>query len=493
MLVGILAGCVQIGTFPCDRDSQCTLGGTAGRCFAPGYCAMPDESCDSGYRFHDRGSPDDLAGKCAELLPSGSSSSDSSAGTLPSQSSSSGALESSGGSSSEGSSSHGSSTSTPTDCGDRPCACTISIASGSDHLCAARLDGVVVCWGRNNNGELGREQPSGPMPWPEPILVPGETNFNALVAGNHHTCGFASGNQVWCWGRNTVGEVDPADRSSPLPPRPVVAAETTGQLAVSPQHTCVTSSDTSLFECQGNNAFGEAGVAPPPNGPGPFASLIAKVGPIDQIAAGRDHTCARVGGEVWCWGRNLYGQLGVETPGNVNPDPLPVPLPGPASWLVAGRDHTCVAVDEGDSVLCWGRNIAGQIGDGSLMNASVPTPPVEPLPGKVVYMTARLDVTCALLDTEEVWCWGGDDGNDLGGQIAGDAIVTAPLRIDVIDELPEPLIALAVGHRHLCGVAESMRLWCWGADNLEQQGPIDPQPGMEAVEIDVQCPEGVGQ
>ena len=58
-----------------------------------------------------------------------------------------------------------------------------------------------------------------------------------------------------------------------------------------------------------------------------------------------------------------------------------------------------------------------------------------------------------------------------------------------MDELPEPIVDIALGSAHLCGRAESGRLWCWGRNTSWQLGPDAPPPGMHAVELDVECPD----
>ena len=79
-----------------------------------------------------------------------------------------------------------------------------------------------------------------------------------------------------------------------------------------------------------------------------------------------------------------------------------------------------------------------------------------------------------------------------GVAIEAETPLTVPMRVDVIDELPEPVIEAEVGASHLCARAESGRLWCWGRDNNEQLGPVDPPLGKRAVELDLECPPGIG-
>ena len=86
----------------------------------------------------------------------------------------------------------------------------------------------------------------------------------------------------------------------------------------------------------------------------------------DVLSAGEDHTCAiRDDGRVLCWGEGDFGKLGI---GNTNDKSSPqftnsLGTGRKAIDISAGGEHTCAVLDNG-SVMCWGRDNYGQIGDG---------------------------------------------------------------------------------------------------------------------------------
>lgn len=74
----------------------------------------------------------------------------------------------------------------------------------SGHGCGVRTDRVTVCWGRNNEGQLG----SGDT---EPVQAPAEVtgghDFTKLALGRNHTCALTTAGEAWCWGYNWAGQL----------------------------------------------------------------------------------------------------------------------------------------------------------------------------------------------------------------------------------------------------------------------------------------------
>src|SRR5262249_46855556 len=131
------------------------------------------------------------------------------------------------------------------------------------------------------------------------------------------------------------------------------------------------------------------------------------------VAAGAFHTCAlRPAGDVVCWGRNVEGQLGT---GVFTGTPLP---PGPVTGITnaiaiaAGGYHTC-ALLLGGTVLCWGRNMEGQVGTATF-GASVATPTVVAKITGAVAVTAGGYHTCAIKAGGSASCWGSNGNYQLG-------------------------------------------------------------------------------
>jgi alpha-tubulin suppressor-like RCC1 family protein len=91
------------------------------------------------------------------------------------------------------------------------------------------------------------------------------------------------------------------------------------------------------------------------------------------------HTCGLTAtGQPYCWGDNRYGQIGDGTTES-RLTPTVVPLPAGVSFasLVTGSFHTCATSTAG-TPYCWGANVFGQLGDGTATNRWTPTAVGQP-------------------------------------------------------------------------------------------------------------------
>jgi hypothetical protein len=123
-----------------------------------------------------------------------------------------------------------------------------------------------------------------------------------------------------------------------------------------------------------------------------------------RIVMGQDFGCALLSdGKVKCWGANDSGQLG---DGTVLSRSTPTFVSG-LDRVVAIAAHdsksTCALRDDG-SVVCWGDNGAGQLGDGTKTSRSTPTA-AKSLSG-VVAISVDLTQACAIVKDGGIQCWG---------------------------------------------------------------------------------------
>jgi hypothetical protein len=114
-------------------------------------------------------------------------------------------------------------------------------------------------------------------------------------------------------------------------------------------------------------------------------------------------------GEVWTWGYNRDGQLGNGTILNAS---TPVILPGPDNVVAVACDQHSLALQADGSVWGWGLNDYGQLGSGTTDNRSQPLP-VGGLRAVTSIATGGM-FSLAVKADGTVWSWGRNNYGQLG-------------------------------------------------------------------------------
>jgi alpha-tubulin suppressor-like RCC1 family protein len=245
-----------------------------------------------------------------------------------------------------------------------------SVTAGADHACGVDVDGVAYCWGGNDAGQLGTRDTA---PSRRPVPVAGQLRFRLLSAGDSHTCGLTVDSLAYCWGSNRRGQLGVGTRGARRGPQRVAFGRRWLMLSAGALHTCgVTAGHHPSVFCWGDNFHEQInGRRSPVNMGDPilWAPTFA-VEPLEllEVSAGRWHTCVTRRQDsfaVSCWGTNIDDQLGRN-------------VWGPYVHVSAGDAHTC-AVRRDGAIYCWGRNAAGQLGNGTAFNEQRPVRIVEPV------------------------------------------------------------------------------------------------------------------
>lgn len=281
------------------------------------------------------------------------------------------------------------------------------LSLGGAHGCTiVASDGVVRCWGSNLFGALG----AGPVNATVPVVVPLPRPALQVSAGGDHTCAVLDNHELWCWGYNNDGQIGNGSSGERVPPVKVSGLSGVAQVSAGGDHTCAVLTDGSA-RCWGRGLFGKLGDGTSQNRLTP--TTVVGLGDAVQIEAGGSLTCARrADGTVSCWGSNAFGGLGQ---GSVNygdnPAPLPVRELSDAVRIEVGSWYACALRASGQPV-CWGDNTAGQLGDGSGVQRTLPTLVVG-LSG-ITGISAGYSHTCARGSSGQVWCWGQNHDGQLG-------------------------------------------------------------------------------
>ena len=185
---------------------------------------------------------------------------------------------------------------------------------------------------------------------------------------------------------------------------------------------------------------------------------------FSSLTAGWNHTCGLdTSGRAWCWGEDIYGQLGdASTTQTAKLSPVAVVGGHVFTSLTAGGAHTC-GVDTSGRAWCWGYDIFDAL-------ATTTSRPVAVGSGHVfARLTAGLYHTCGLDTSGQAWCWGFNGNGRLGDGDTTGADKFTPVAVVG----GHTFTSLDAGQNHTCGVDTSKVAWCWGYGGHGQLGDGD--------------------
>ena len=292
---------------------------------------------------------------------------------------------------------------------------------GAYYTCALKNKKNVNCWGRNNVGQLG-DGTTTSRSIPTSINVGNGRTVTQLALGLHHSCAVLNGGDIKCWGWNNDGQLgDGTTTSRSLPTSINVGnGRTVTQLALGRYHSCAVLNGGDI-KCWGNNSSGHLGDGTTTSRSIPTSINVGNGRTVTQLALGWCHSCALLdGGDIKCWGRNVDGQLGDGTTTSRSlPTSVNVGNGRTVTQLALGWYHSCALLDGGD-IKCWGRNTHGQLGDGTTTSRSLPTSS-NVGNGRTVTQLARGGYhSCALLNGGNIMCWGRNTHGQLGDGTTND-------------------------------------------------------------------------
>jgi serine/threonine-protein kinase len=229
-----------------------------------------------------------------------------------------------------------------------------SINNVSGELACNIDSGQVYCWGSNGSAQGGVGTVGGPHIL-RPRAVPGMTNATKIVSNNGKVCALIA-SRLYCWGANdpNTGTPDyrmdsgPAVASMPniVNPTRIITSVSSkynadiSDFALTDYSGCVIISGT--VHCWGYNAVGQLGngtISGPSNGAATSPSQLQSANNMTPV------------------GGLLSGKVAVK--------------------IVGGNNHYCAITDTKEAY-CWGWNVYGQLGDGSTTNRGTPVEAMMP-------------------------------------------------------------------------------------------------------------------
>ena len=307
-----------------------------------------------------------------------------------------------------------------------------SVKLGYSHTTVISKDGGLYTWGSNNYGQLGNGTTINSS---NPIKIMNDV-VNCAGGGNH-TIALKKDGTVYTWGYNNCGQLGDGtttDRTSP------------GAIQIYDHTNVLTSSGVKhgIIPDNGNYSFGSTGE-------------------IVQVAAGGTHSAAVTkDGDLYMWGSNGAGQLGVYSNANSK---IPIKVNNSSStlpeksvkYVALGGNHSAAITKDG-SLYIWGWNNYGQLGDGTTTERYTPI--------KIMDNVASVSLgdyhSAAVTKDGSLYMW----GNNSSGQL-GDGTTTSrytPVKI------MNNVASVSLGSSHSAAITKDGSLYMWGWNHYGQLG-----------------------
>ncbi|MEM1031597.1 MAG: hypothetical protein AAGN82_14700 [Myxococcota bacterium] len=257
-----------------------------------------------------------------------------------------------------------------------------SASLSRDGTCGLRRDGEVHCVGFLLDGQHHTED-FAPRYTTEPWVVDGldDVTVREVVLGGAYACVWLMDDTIRCWGHGMWGQLGlgPSTRTALTPTElPQTYPSPVHRIIAKDEGICVLAGDPPHPYCWGAALPHAHTSSPSPIEVGfPSEQDRTVRGPasITQLGLGWRSMCALTeAGEVWCFGDKTFFQVPNHPTDSDYTESTEQALPDfdDAVQLSMRHTHACVLTDEG-AVWCWGRNLDGQIGQPFLSPRERPT------------------------------------------------------------------------------------------------------------------------
>jgi alpha-tubulin suppressor-like RCC1 family protein len=238
-----------------------------------------------------------------------------------------------------------------------------ALAAGGRHSLALTRDGRVFAWGSNYRGELGLGDNQNRF---QPTKIAGSSDVVAIAAGYEFSAALRADGTVWAWGDNRNGQLGDETTVSRNSPVQVPGLTGIGRIFAIGYALFAQKTDGTMW------ATGYVPLDSPFDTPGPGARHIPSLDNVVQVAGGQKNNMIvlKSDGTVWTGGRRSSLALGFEGIGDQG---VLKQLPGinDAIQVTSGSVGAMVLRRDG-TVLAWGYNVWGQVGDGTLSTRQTP-------------------------------------------------------------------------------------------------------------------------
>ncbi|XP_044798112.1 probable E3 ubiquitin-protein ligase HERC4 isoform X7 [Bubalus bubalis] len=252
----------------------------------------------------------------------------------------------------------------------------VAVSCGEAHTLALNDKGQVYAWGLDSDGQLGLLGSEECIRVPRNIKSLSDVQIVQVACGYYHSLALSKASEVFCWGQNKYGQlglgIDCKKQASPQLIKSLLGIPFM-QIAAGGAHSFVLTLSGAIFGW-GRNKFGQLGLNDENDRYVPNLLKSLRTQKIVYICCGEDHTAALTKeGGVFTFGAGGYGQLGHNsTSHEINPRKVFELMGSIVTQIACGRQHTSAFVPSSGRIYSFGLGGNGQLGTGSTSNRKSP-------------------------------------------------------------------------------------------------------------------------
>ncbi|XP_009077375.1 PREDICTED: probable E3 ubiquitin-protein ligase HERC4 isoform X3 [Acanthisitta chloris] len=252
----------------------------------------------------------------------------------------------------------------------------VAVSCGEAHTLALNDKGQVYAWGLATDGQLGLPGTEECIRVPRNIKSLSEIQIIQVACGYYHSLALSKGSEVFSWGQNKYGQLglgyEYKKQTSPHVIKSLLGIPF-AQIAAGGAHSFVLTLSGAIFGW-GRNKFGQLGLNDDNDRYVPTLLKSLRSQKVVHICCGEDHTAALTKeGGVFTFGAGGYGQLGHNsTSHEINPRKVFELMGSVVTQITCGRQHTSAFVPSSGRIYSFGLGGNGQLGTGTTSNRKSP-------------------------------------------------------------------------------------------------------------------------
>lgn len=361
------------------------------------------------------------------------------------------------------------------------------VAQGENFSVALKEDGTLWVWGRNLYGLLG-DGTGTATEIKHPTKIGNDSNWTDVSAGKYFALAKKANGDLYGWGANDYGQLGLGHNTNVFAPTLIqqnVAAFSAGYLT-----TTIVKADGTLWGTGNNGYWGGLGVGNTTATYNTFQQESSKATNWASTTATYYNSFGiKTDGTLWVAGTNVEGQTGLGTPSSIGNNYTVnfTKLGTDSNWkAVAGGTYHTIALKTNGELWTWGHNNNGRLGIGTTGGIQYTPQQISGTDWSAVGATN--EASSALKEDGTLWTWGYNQFGKLG--IGTTTDVNKPTKVGTENNWTS--ISVRSGENSSAGIKSDTTLFSWGYDGYWQLGNYDGTTTNSSVPTQVTCTDVLG-